>query len=449
MFRPRLFALAALASITIAGAPASPAEPPPAEKITITIDATPRQTFAGFGFGLNGPILSTHPRGAEVQGLLYQGLDARFLRLWYRTGPGGETANQRFIRDYVESGIIADARRRGVEKLLLAPTGMARELRLERFAAYADFILELRDRHGVKIDATGLQNEPNPQTWTPAATAEAVLAFRRELDARDLRDVQLVPIDASNMDATWAARIRGVQDQPEAWAAIGGISGHSYTMAATPEWAALTETKPFWQTEAGWVGPVHMTAATRILSDLNHRVTHWLWFIGAHSHETRGNQNQHRLIYFNPDGHTYTVTPTYHILRQLSQTFPVGSVFRGATSDRRLPNAHMGWSTPARKPAVIASAALAPDGTWRIAVNNMSYGEGSRAYHDARSYEVTIRVDELAHVPELAFTAMRTRETEDRELAETAAPIGVVKLRRGELLLTLAPHELVTLISSP
>jgi hypothetical protein len=413
--------------------------------VTITVQDAPRQTFQGIGVGLNGAILNNHASAAEVQQLIFDDLNTRFLRLWHRpANDGSVSADQRFLADYVSSGVIAAARSRGVTTLLMQHTELFAAPLAAKFADYAEFIRVLRDTHGVVIDAVGLQNEPGPSGWTPAATVSAVHAYRAELDARGLQSVKIVPIDAPNADGTWAQRIQAIKTDVSAWAKIGAYSSHSYTMGANTQWSAFGDDKDYWQTEAGWIGPAYSTVASRFLNDVNHRVSAWFWFIGAHAPDNNGDQNKHRLVVMNGNG-SFSVNPTYHFLRQLSQTFPVGSVFRNATANKNFPNSAMLWTVPEKKPAYNLAAAVAPDGTWRIGLTNGTQDVGESYYTPAQDYDVTVVVRELAGTGDIPFHVVRTRENAALQLTATLEPSETITFRNGTGVVRVSSRELVTL----
>src|SRR6185437_10789806 len=94
-------------------------------------------------------------------------------------------------------------------------------------------------------------------------------------------------------DGVFYQTIDAIQADPDAWRALSAIASHSYNMAATPEAASRIaaadgrNTKDYWMTEASANGPEApgdalqaASLASRFLNDMNHRVTHWIHFIG-------------------------------------------------------------------------------------------------------------------------------------------------------------------------
>lgn len=163
---------------------------PPTDGVTplsVTVQPTPRQTFAGFGWSLvrgggspfHGPLGNfSQPVREHLLTLLCEELGTSVVRLWWTprenvpTRPGLD-GDAEFFRAYVESGLVADLRRHGVKMLLLAPDspcatdaqnstagGHSIALRAQQTAS---FIHKLRAA-GVVIDVTGVANEPG--CWT-------------------------------------------------------------------------------------------------------------------------------------------------------------------------------------------------------------------------------------------------------------------------------------------
>ena len=108
--------------------------PPVVTPVTITVEPGARQSFAGFGASLGNwggeyQRLPTTNRAA-LSKMLWHDLNFKILRLWFNTFqfrplPGAHDLSQ-FRKCYVDSGLIADAKKCGVTTLLLAPDGVRR-----------------------------------------------------------------------------------------------------------------------------------------------------------------------------------------------------------------------------------------------------------------------------------------------------------------------------------
>src|SRR5206468_4250255 len=108
-------------------------------------------------------------------------------------------------------------------------------------------------------------------------------------DRRGLRSVKIIAPEDASADGVLYDTLDALKADAAAWHALDGIASHSYNMAATEEAARRIAggDKTYWMTEAGDNGPeapgdAHRAAslASRFLSDMNHRVTHWVHFLG-------------------------------------------------------------------------------------------------------------------------------------------------------------------------
>lgn len=460
---------------------------PPAS-ITVTVQPGARQTFAGMGTSQNNYQLPynklTPSRRALLSKILFGDLRLKTLRLWWdvptyapQEGPRNPAP---FVEAYVTSGIIADARRNGVTTLLLAPDHVPAYLREDpskpnsllkasetnHFAGLiAEFIQLLRDKYKIHIDATGVANEP--PWFTPQTMADTVKALRVDLDRRGLQRVRLIATEQPNNDDTTDSFLAALKADPRAWASLAGIATHSYSMAARDQEARFVEgangrnAKQFWITESGGGvalppsespldGRQAASMASRFLSDMNHRVTHWVWFLGA---EEVGKwpedfDNVQRLIEYQPlrQGEWYLPLLKYHYFKRLSETFDPGAVFRDSQSSLE---GGMTW-TYGRKPRLTVAAGRNPDGAWGIGISNytadnfefpnMTQFDTDNSGFAAQTFAVTLRIPELAASKAVTFRVHRNSET----LRDVDG--GLVTMRNGIVTIPdVAPLQLVTL----
>ena len=460
------------------------------EPVTLTVQPGVRQTFAGIGISQNNfqsPYNKLPPeRRALLARLLFGDLHLKILRLWWDVPtyapPGGPRNAAPFVEAYVQSGILADARAQGVTTLLLAPDHVPPDLLEDpastasplkasatgRYAALiAEFIQLLRDKHRVQIDATGIANEP--PWFTPQTMVQTVRALRAELDKRGLQRVRIVATEQSNNDDTTDKFLTALKADAVAWAGMSGIATHSYNMAAREKEARFVEglrganSKEFWITESGGgVGlPTSEPAidarqaasmASRFLSDMNHRVTHWIWFLGAEETAKwpEDFDNVQRLIQYQPlrRGDWYLPLLKYYYYKRLSHTFDPGAVFRVVQSSQE---GDMTW-TYGRKPRLTAAAARNTDGTWALALSNytsadfefpaMTQFDRDNTGQAAQTFAVTLRLPELAGTGTITFRVHRNSDTL-RDVEE-----GLVTMRNGVVTLPdISPLQLVTLRS--
>ena len=454
--------------------------------VTITVQPGARQTFRGFGasglnFGHEYQTLTLAQRQA-LSGRLWRGLRFKTLRLWFNTDqyaptPGAHDLSQ-FRGNYVDSGMIADARKNGVSTLLLAPdnlppymaeksaqgsadTGMAlKEADAEPYAdLLADFLLRLKRETGVVPDVTGIQNEPNDrERFTPAEIVRVVKRLRADLDAQGMARVQIIAPENASADGALYAQLDALQADPAAWADLAGIASHSYNMAATEEAARRVAGtgKSYWMTEASDNGPEApgdagraASLASRFLSDMNHRVTHWIHFVAFEVPDPHDNAT--RILAYTPAPFAVTTFQKYYYYKQLSQTFDVGAVFRASRSDSEGDMTY----TFGKKPRLTAAAARNPDGTWGIGLSNYTSpafkdadDEKDFALHNsgyaARTFAVTVHVPELASVKTLHFAVRRSKS------GVNDVPGGIVVMHSGVVTVpTVGPLDLITLRSLP
>ena len=479
MKRHALFIIAAL---SLAGAAHAQTEPP-ATPVTITAGSEPQQTFRGtgvseFNYGVFDQLPPT--RRALLWDLVYRDLHVKTLRLWYDPAAAspepGKLDVSGFVKAYVKSGLIADARARGVTTLLLGPDHVppymlsdpkdhSSRIRDDQISAYAallaEIILRIRTQGGVTLDATGVANEP--PWFGPPQMVLAVKDLRAELDRRGLQRVMTVAPENPNNDGVTDDYLRALKADPTAWRALEGIATHSYNMASRPEEAALVENtgKEFWITEAGGGGlalpgteqPIDglqaASAASRFLNDMNHRVTRWVWFIGAMdiTKFPVDYDNVQRLIEFQPQrpADWYLPLLKYYYLRRLSDTFAFGAVFRHSVSSLEGDMTY----TYGRKPRLNAAVGRNPDGTWGVGLSNFT-GEGflqdtqqnrDNAGYPSVALAVTVSIPELARAGDMPFR-LRRNSAGLRDIDE-----GLVVLHDGQATVTLGPQELVTLRS--
>ena len=447
--------------------------------VTVTVRPGPHQTFQGFGTGqFDGTYHSLSPeRRALLARLIYSDLHMKFLRLWwsmreYSPAPG-ETHPEHFVAAYVASHIIADAKANGVTTLLLGPfdpplymlenpaqgDSHLKASEVKNYAALmADFIKILHDRDGVTIQVTGIANEP--PWFTPETMAAEVAALRTALDLRGLTRVGIIAHESPNNDGVSDDFLKAMKNSAAAWHGLLGIATHSYNMSARREEAELIAGtgKQFWITEAGAGGAegpndgrYAASLAARYFNDMNHGVTHWMWFLGAVdvSEWPDSSDNSQRLIEFKADRPADWYIPflPYYYLRRIAGTFDGGAVFRQSVSTE---GGDMLW-TEAPKPPLVAAAARNPDGTWGLGLINYTSDRfadwetgGFHAKGQAgRFFRITLQVPELAKSKNTVFRVWRSSETM-HDIDE-----GTVVIQHGTLTLTLAPLEMLTLRSLP
>jgi O-glycosyl hydrolase len=458
---------------------------PTAESMTITVEAGARQRFAGFGASLGNwageyQQLPATKRAALSQ-MLWRDLNFKILRLWFNTfqfrpQPGARDLSA-FRKNYVDSGLITDAKQNGVTTLLLAPDGLPDSMKEKRagggvsFKAgeeenyavlLADFIQQLKDETGVRLDATGVQNEPNDnEQFSPQQIVAVVKHLRRELDRRGLQSVAIIAPEHASADGVLYEQVDALKSDPTAWAALAGIASHSYNMCASGEIARRLagpderNLKTYWMTEASDNGPEEAgdvlraaSLAGRFLNDMNHRVTHWIHFLGFEVADPKDNAT--RIIAYDLQPSRTVVFAKYFYYQQLARTFDVGALFRQGRSSLE---GEMAWEF-GQKPRLTAAAAQNPDGSWGIGLCNYTadrfdqvnwsdakWNREQGGHTPGQTFQVTVQVPELRELGDIAFKVHR-RSADHPNTSEDSAT-----MRKGEITLRVAPLELVTLRS--
>jgi hypothetical protein len=441
--------------------------------LTISVHPDARQTFQGFGASL---VADPQPYGRishadrdALARLVWHDCRFRILRLWFSPPTfaphPGERTTAEFVRDYMTSGMIADAQRAGATTLLLAPNsvpsylGKGDVITSRGITDYAnllaDFIRKVKDENGITFAVSGVLNEPHDAHPLIEANqwADMVKAFRKALDARGLQSVAIIaPENASGGDAYCMQALESIRRDPEAWRALGGAASHSYNMGVTEPMAALVGDKPFWMTEAAANGPEQLcdalagaSLAARVLNDLNHGTTYWVHFIAYHLADPRDDQT--RIIRYWTEPFHYEMLQKYWYDQQLAQTFEVGAVFRHSTSS--LGDPEMTW-TYGKKPKLIAAAARNADGTWAVGSANFTHASFTeRRDRDdqhgfpAETFDVTVVIDELRTAGDFTMDVHRSNHGINNH------PVGTVTFTHGRATVRdVLPCDLITLRAS-
>jgi O-glycosyl hydrolase len=456
--------------------------------VEITFGPEERQVFQGFGASLSpnwSPAYANlpHERQAFLSDTMWSETGFNTLRIWFHlrhySPERGERDYDRAMTESLRQQ-VRDAQERGVTKLVLAPNLVPRHLKetreftrrdgrpysmpmlidedaaVEHAAIIADFIAEARERDGLVFEATGVQNEPNTHHdlhIPPSEMPRTVRLLRAALDERGLHDVKVIAPESASADRQADLYFDALQADEEAWQALGGLSTHSYNMAVTERLAriALDAGKEYWQTESSMNGREEAgdayrasVAATTVLSDLNHAVTHWIHFIAFARYDERDNAT--RIIAFddqNTGDDWYTIFHKHGYYTQLAEAFIPGTALRKGRSSL---DRSMLW-TFGRKPRVVAAAGLRPDGAWTIGVSNFTSDEfpghndfwRQNAGHSAESFEVTLQIEELTGSGDVRFAVTRSGP------GELQTPLDPIVANDGKLTLTIHPFELITL----
>lgn len=337
----------------------------------------------------------------------------------------------------------------------------------------AECIKILRDTYNIRINATGLANEltsiASPASvkeqggvnWTAANIVQGVTLLRSKLDQRGLQDVAIVAPENASTNGGAAEMVQALKASP-AWKGLSGIATHSYEMAANDAMAAEitgpngASTKDWWITEVGGIGTPEprgtgaVSLSARFLNDMNHMVTHWIWFIGfSTKYVPEAKDTGMALTGLSPNQGSVVLHPKYWSFKQLRDAFPDGTVFRRAQSSL---DGDMLWSYNKRA-HVSAAAGKSPSGDWRIALVNLTPITVSdnkpphtvRLDYPAAPYAVTLKISDLSNSRPVQFAV--TRSPPDGTSAARSAE--AVTAINGQMTVVVQPQELVTLRSTP
>ena len=267
-------------------------------------------------------------------------------------------------------------------------------------ALIADILHELKAKHGVDFDITGIANEC--VAITIPQWPRVIRELRKDLDSYGLRSVRITAVEWPNND-NWAFdRLRSIQNDAAAWASLNAISTHSYAMPATENFYrqfCLKQSKEFWITETECSGPKPVDCgkdlAGHMINDLNHGVTCWMY------HEIALNctpDNPANLVGYDfkaPDASWLIIPPKYHYYKQLSSALPAGTVLRQAWSNEFKDMRYPGSATK-----YTACGGRTADGSWAIAVVNLTPVGGGT------SVTVQLAVEELAAIGRVVMRAV-------------------------------------------
>ncbi|CAN5761243.1 hypothetical protein BH09VER1_BH09VER1_13250 [soil metagenome] len=455
------------------------------DNVTVNVPAGGRQAFGGFGTSegnWEGEYQKLTPEQRQtLSEMLWRDLKFKTLRLLINTdqyaAKPGEHNISSFRRQYVDSGMIADAKKQGVTILLLQPDSIPIYMRdtshkepqlkdseIGNYAALiADSIKQIKTETGVLMDATGVQNEPNGlERVTPDQIPKVVSALRTELDRNGLQSVKIIAPEQSSVDGVYYEQIEKLKKDPAAWKALYAVASHSYNMAATDQAADLIAApngenlKEYWMTEASENGSEQpgnifraVSLASRFLNDVNHRMTHWMHFLGFEKSDPKDNGT--RIIAFTASPFSMQVFLKYYVFQQFANAFDVGAIFRASQSEKE---GSMTW-TFGKKPRITAATAKNPDGSWAVGISNFTadsfsgvqgwgddnWNKAQGGYTPGQGFNVTIRIDEAKSLGSIPFTVHRTSASLQN------AEEGTVIMKDGEVTVPVGPLEVVTLRS--
>ena len=267
--------------------------------------------------------------------------------------------------------------------------------------------------------------------------------------------VKIIAPESSSPGAA-ANSLDAISGNATAWSSLFGIASHSYGAVLPDDRLEVRKLdKQWWMTEASDDGYElaedenrACSILARYLCEMNHGVDKWIFFIGlgqTNDITTYGVSTAYLMLY---DKKTSSIVPylKYYYFKQALNTFDVGTVFRKCVSDTEGDMFLTASGTASQNPAINVAAAYNPDGRWGINLVNDTGVTGSPStsnnlFYSATTYNVTVRVEELANTPSLNFTVYRSRA------GNHFVSSGTVALVNGVGTVSIAPKELVSLRS--
>ena len=320
---------------------------------------------------------------------------------------------------------------------------------------------------GMVFPYTTTDNEPDDPTshahYPPTRAAELVKDFRRELDKRGLQDVKIVSPECANVDSGGMKYVQNIVDDPVALADVSVFAMHSANMSYTPAYYDLTNVpgKESWQTEGDANGPQSFNDAglaakfaAKACNDINFGANVWMHFLAYDSYDP--NDNATRIMGYDPNTGNHQPFLVYYYYKQLRRGFKDGCVLRRSTSNDTRERVYQEMCfTYGDKPAIIGAAGRNSDGSWGLNMVNLTsqpdwlpkwrppVPPDEAIFQPAATYNITYHVAELANAGTVRFSLYRSSS------AVRDAYQGSVIMSNGDVTFTIAPMELVTLVSDP
>jgi len=432
--------------------------------MTITAASGARQTLIGMGATEGVPRnYSRLPLDSrlDMAKMIWgnEGLGFRFCKLWAdrRWAPNGA----QMLSSY--KGLYDDINSVQTNMIwMYGATGHPATDGLEAYATHHAQMVADCKAGGMVFQYVGTCNEPNgsnPWLYLPADAATLVKDFRTELDKRGLQNVKIVSPECPGVDSTGISYIQNIKNDPAALADLAAFSTHSANMSFTPAYYDLCNVrgKESWQTEGDANGPqdfndagLAANFAAKACNDFNFGCHVWMHFQGYLGYDPRDNAT--RIMGYDATTGEHQPFLVYYYYKQLRRGFQDRCVFRSSTSsDTRKDRYRTMCMTYGDRPAIVGSAGRNADGSWGLNVVNFTgepdrrpgVSRGAANYQPAAAYDITYHVGELANAGTVRFSLYRSSST------VRDAYQGTVLMRGGNVTFTIAPLELVTLVSPP
>jgi hypothetical protein len=431
------------------------------QAVTITVSANPERihTYEGLGASTNdfgGYSRLPEETRRDMSNLLFGLPGFRYLRLW-----GLSNLNDNSYTFYKGNHLqYADAKKARANLgndtilVLFGPAGKIGDLR-SYASYYAQQIKDLDSLYTMRVDVTGIANEPNNNDNLKAEQVPVLVRyFREELDKRGLQHIKIIAPETSNLDHIAWQMTEAIVADPGAMDVLYGFSTHSYNMCVTNDYARYVAAtgKKYWQTESSENGPEGYTdsiravqALHRVISDINLGVNVWFFFFAYWGFWDQ--DNAINIIVWHNETGEYNVLLKYFYFRQFCHTFDAGAQMRLCTSNLpvRSSGSHADVymeNTYGLKPPLCACGGQNPGGDWSFALTNMtgvfSSWAGSQ-YYPYASYDVTFFVEELEAAAPHNYCVMKCNNGTRNVIIDT------VTMKNGRFTVTISPMDMLSI----
>ncbi len=397
---------------------------------TFTVGA-PKQTIKGFGvssvqmaYANRGYNVLTQAQKLELDTPLLNDIKINTMRYW------GNISN--FADTY---GAQYNNIKQKVNRHLFQAEIRDNNMNTEPMVV-AQGIKNLKDNNNILITHVSICNECSTQislnNWP-----QHVINLRNALDSQGLQNVLVVAAEGPNNDGFWMDRLQAIRNNPTAWAALGVISSHSYSMALRPEDEAFKtgSGKEWWIGESSDNGSESLgdanaaaTAIARTLHDFNSGADNWIWFIG-HAPADNGDDKTRMIRYWESPFRSEKLEKFYYF-KQFRDIFQDGTRIHDTVSDLegKMPWTYQNYAN------MQSVAGQNPDGSWSLGVVNYSNS----------SLAAKFKITQLAGQPNLSFDVFRSNG------ADRGTKIATATMVNGEVNLPsdIGSKEFITLKST-
>lgn len=420
---------------------------------TVLFGDKPRQTFEDWGTGCGGSHFDQLDEAQRARASQVTWGDTRqtVVRLWAelnRISPEVGMMNlSDFKSNYVDGGVIENAKAAGIEKFQLSFGGHApvpdrmlttetspeaggqRALKAEEVENYGKLLAAtidaLKKECDVEIDSLGIANECI--NITPAQWPVVVKATRAELDRLGYSKVKITANEWPSNDDYAFKRLEAIKADPDAFKALDAICTHSYAIPPTYRFfeAFCDGTgKSYWQNESQ--GPKGVDVGAHIINDLNQGVSMWM-----HHEAVLGSQyDWANLVGYDrarpaEDPDFILLSQRYYYYKQLSAAIDRGCEIYPAWSNTELTMPYLYGPDK-----MLSVGGKNPDGSFAVAL---------LSHKMDKPMTVQIAIKEYASTPSVMMNVWRSG-TGFNILREHS-----IELKNGRTEIELQPRDLVTL----